>query len=45
MTTKINIENLKLLSGDYDVEVSTKGISRFKNVNKNIEYYIALETA
>ena len=39
------VENLKLLSGDYDVEVSTKGISRFKNVNKNIEYYIALETA
>ena len=39
------VENLKHLSGDYDVEVSTKGISRFKNVNKNIEYYIALETA
>ena len=39
------VENLQLLSGDYDVEVSTKGISRFKNVNKNIEYYIALETA
>ena len=39
------VENLKLLSGDYDVEVSTKGISRFKNVNMNIEYYIALETA
>ena len=39
------VENLKLLSGDYDVEVSTKGISRFKNVSKNIEYYIALETA
>ena len=39
------VENLKLLSGDYDVEVSTKGISRFKNIGKNIEYYIALETA
>ena len=39
------VENLKLLSGDYDVEVSSKGISKFKNVNKNIEYFIALETA
>ena len=39
------VENLKLLSGDYEVEVSTKGISKFKNVNKNIEYYIALESA
>ena len=39
------VENLKLLSGDYEVEVSTKGISKFKNTNKNIEYYIALESA
>ena len=39
------VENLKLLSGDYEVEVSEKGISRFKNVNKDVEYYIALETA
>ena len=39
------VENLKLLSGDYEVEVSTKGISKFKNINKNIEYFIALETA
>ena len=39
------VENLKLLSGDYEVEVSEAGISRFKNVNKDVEYYIALETA
>ena len=39
------VENLKLLPGDYEVEVSEKGISRFKNVNKDVEYYIALETA
>ena len=39
------VENLKLLSGDYEVEVSQKGISRFRNVNKDVEYYIALETA
>ena len=39
------VENLKLLSGDYKVEVSQKGISHFTNVNKSIEYFIALETA
>ena len=39
------VENLKLLSGDYEVKVSSKGISNFKNVNKHVEYFIALETA
>ena len=39
------VENLKLLSGDYEVKVSSKGISNFKNVNKDVEYFIALETA
>ena len=39
------VENLKLLSGDYEVKVSSKGISNFKNVSKDIEYFIALETA
>ena len=37
------VENLKLLSGDYKVEVSQKGISHFTNVNKPVEYFIALE--
>jgi hypothetical protein len=39
------VENLKLLAGDYKVEVSSKGISHFTNVNKSIEYFIALEAA
>ena len=39
------VENLKLLSGDYQVKVSSKGISNFKNLNKDIEYFIALEAA
>ena len=39
------VENLKLLSGDYKVEVSSKGISHFTNVNKSVEYFIALEAA
>jgi hypothetical protein len=39
------VENLKLLAGDYKVEVSSKGISHFVNVNKTIEYFIALEAS
>ena len=39
------VENLKLLSGDYNVQVSNKGISHFKNVSKDIEYFIALEAS
>ena len=39
------VENLKLLAGDYKVEVSSKGISHFANVSKPVEYFIALEAA
>lgn len=38
-----NISNLKLLSGDYQVEVSSKLISHFINNESNVEYWIALE--
>ena len=44
-TYYFKVENLKLLSGDYKVQVSEKGISHFTNVNKSIEYFIALEAA
>ena len=37
------VENLKLLPGTYDVSVSSKRISHFKNTNVDIEYFIALE--
>ena len=37
------VENLKLLSGDYKVAVSSKFISHFKNTKSDIEYWIALE--
>ena len=39
------VENLKLLAGNYKVEVSSKGISHFTNTNKPVEYFIALEAA
>ena len=37
------VENLKLLPGSYDVQVSSKKISYFKNTNIDVEYFIALE--
>ena len=39
------VENLKLLGGDYRVQISNQGISHFKNVSKDIEYFIALEAS
>ena len=37
-------ENLKLLPGDYDVSISDKVISQFKNKNLDLTYWIALES-
>jgi hypothetical protein len=37
------IENLKILDGNYKVSVSSKGISNFKNIDIDLEYFIALE--
>jgi hypothetical protein len=37
------IENLKILEGNYDVAVSSKGISHFNNADIDLEYFIALE--
>ena len=42
-TFVMNIANLKLLGGDYEVAVSSRLISHFKNTSSNIEYFIALE--
>jgi len=38
-----NITNLKLIDGDYDVGISSKLISNWKNTSKPVEYFIALE--
>ena len=37
------VENLKIIPGTYDVEMSEKKISRFKNSKLDLEYFIALE--
>lgn len=38
-----NVSNFKMIQGDYVVDISSKLISRFKNQNQDVEYYIALE--
>ena len=39
----ININNLKIIPGDYTVELSSKFISRFIHKELNVQYWIALE--
>jgi len=39
----INISNLKIIPGDYEVSISSKLISEFKNTEVNVRYWIALE--
>ncbi len=38
-----NTENLKMISGTYDVAISSKGISHFKHATDPVEYWIATE--
>ena len=36
-------ENLKMIPGSYVVEISSKGLSSFKNKNVDIQYWVATE--
>jgi len=36
-------ENLKMVAGDYNVHISSKGISHFENMTTKLDYWIALE--
>ena len=38
-----NINNLKILTGNYDVEISSKLISKLTNTETKLQYWIALE--
>lgn len=38
-----NIANFKFLPGDYEVKITSKLISHFKNANVPVEYWVALE--
>ena len=42
-TMNFKIENLKVLDGNYEVSVSSKGISHFNNKDVDLEYFIALK--
>lgn len=37
-------ENLKMIAGTYEVEISAKGLSSFKNKNVDIQYWVATES-
>ena len=37
-----DVENLKILPGDYRVDISEKVVSRFSNKNEALEYWVAL---
>ena len=36
-------ENLKMIPGSYDVEISSKGLASFKHKTQDIDYWVALE--
>jgi hypothetical protein len=36
-------ENLKMIPGTYDVEISSKGLASFSNTKEDIDYFIAIE--
>jgi hypothetical protein len=37
------VENLKILNGTYEVVISSKLLSQFKNTSYDVTYWIALE--
>lgn len=39
----LKVENLKMLPGDYEVAISSKKISRFKNASIDLTYFVAIE--
>lgn len=39
----LKVENLKLLSGDYDVIISSKNLAKFTNHSRPVTYYLAVE--
>ena len=36
-------ENFKMISGSYEVQISSKGLSHFKNTKEDMQYWIAIE--
>jgi len=42
-TFYFQVDNMKMIEGDYDVSIASKSIAHFKNKKEKIEYWIALE--
>jgi len=40
---RFNIDNLKLISGDYNVDINNKLISNWKHETVSVQYWIALD--
>jgi len=43
-TLVFKTENLKMIQGSYDVQISFKGLANFKNTKEEIQYWIAIES-
>lgn len=43
-TASFKVENIKLIAGDYDVEIQLGAFAKFVSKNAKIKYFIALET-
>lgn len=43
-SANLKVDNIKILPGDYNVSISDKKISRFKNAGIDLTYYIAVES-
>ena len=43
-TASFKVENIKLIAGDYDVEIQLGAFAKFTSKNAKIKYFIALET-
>lgn len=43
-TASFKVDNIKLIAGDYDVEIQLSAFAKFTSKNAKIKYFIALET-
>ena len=39
-----NVDNLKIMMLEYDVEISTEGLAKFETTDGRVKYFIATET-
>jgi hypothetical protein len=38
-------ENMKMIPGDYTVDISAKGIAKFTGLSNSLSYFVTLETS